>query len=160
MIWWIASLWPHSTEAFLRAGTFLAVLLPASLCLGTNSCLASKPLPWSVPLSLPAFPGLVVQVWECGKACLRPTCYSIFSTSPSQAFVSEKSVLKYWSTFSVLLLTDRSTATVPHLWTASRRQESLSSIPLDREFVFRSTISKRHSGQTVTLSLWQLSRNF
>ena len=56
-LWRFPALLLHSTGNILRAGTLWVVLLPASLSLGTNSGLASKVWPWSVPLpTLLAFP--------------------------------------------------------------------------------------------------------
>ena len=64
-----------------------------------------------------------------GKAYIRPTGHSTFSTSPPEALISEMSVLRYWGALNVLFLTNRYTIVFPIFWKVFVRQEFLNPIP-------------------------------
>ena len=71
----------------------------------------------------------------------------------------------YQGTLNVLSLVNMSTIEVVHyfnsLWQAEvPRLHSWASFPLYRASDLRFAIQERYYGQTVTLSLWHLGRNF
>ena len=164
-LWGLAPSWLHSTGSFWD-------LKPSWWFCCQPHYLGEPTLIWPTrvaiicsPIHFTSLPRTNYIRFGGGRAYLKPTGHSTLSASPPQAFISEMSMLKYWGTLNVLLLRSRFTTGIPHLlnslWqTRVPKLHSWALFLLDWASVLRFATSYRYFGQTVTPSLWQLSKIF